>query len=148
MRTLLLALHIASVAGWLGANYVQILLAPRFGRAGRDSAVTWARQSNWLGERYYPVIGALVLITGVLLVVETGWDWSDGFVGLGIAIVILGGITGVVGFGRLGKQRLDALEAGDTDAADAVLGRIVRLGVVDTALILLTVLAMVDKWGS
>jgi hypothetical protein len=79
-HALLVALHIASVAGWLGANYVQLVLVGRFDREGRDAALAWTRQSNWLGVRYYNVVGALIAITGVLLVLTTPWSWGDRFV--------------------------------------------------------------------
>ena len=74
-RTLLLALHIASVAAWLGANFVQFVLSPRFARGPADIAAAWTRQTIWLGERYYSVVGALVAVSGVLLVLDGDWSW-------------------------------------------------------------------------
>lgn len=147
-HTLLLALHIASVGGWLGANYVQIVLAPRMARAGREASLAWTQQSNWLGERYYTVIGGLILVTGILLVNTTDWAASDGFVWVGVAVVILGAVTGVAAFAPLGRRRIEALERGDDSGADAVLRRIIPLAMVDTVFVLVAVLAMVDKWKS
>lgn len=61
-------------------------------------------------------------------------------------MIAIGATTGVVGFGPLAKKRADALEAGDLVTADAAQSRIIPLALFDTALILLTILAMVDKW--
>jgi hypothetical protein len=145
-RTLVLALHIAGVAAWLGANFVQLVLSPRFAKGPSDVAAAWTRQTIWLGERYYIAAGALIAITGVALVLDGGWSWSSGFIWVGIIVVVIGAVMGGAGFGPLAKQRADALEAGDTAAADRAQGRIMPLALVDTALVLTAVLAMVDKW--
>ncbi len=145
-RTLLLAIHIASVGGWLGANYLQLLLSRRFARGSAESAAAWTRHTIWLGERYYGVIGALIAISGVLLVIDGDWSWSSGFIWVGVAVIVIGGVMGAAVFAPLSKRRLAALESGDTATAAQLLNRIVMFGALDTVLILLAVLAMVHKW--
>ena len=145
-RTLLLGLHLTGVAGWLGANFVQLLLSPRFAKGPADVAAAWTRQTIWLGERYYGAVGGLIGVTGVLLVVDGDWSWSSGFIWLGIAVIAFGALTGVIGFGPLAKKRADALESGDLATADAAQSRIIPLALLDTVLVLLTILAMIDKW--
>jgi hypothetical protein len=145
-RTLLLALHITGVAAWLGANFVQLALSPRFARGPAEVAAAWTRQTIWLGERYYNVAGAVIAITGVLLVLDGNWSWSSGFIWVGIAVIVTGGVLGGAFFGPLAKRRAAALESGDGTTAAGAQRRILSLAVVDTALILTAVLAMVDKW--
>jgi hypothetical protein len=145
-RTVLLTLHIVGVASWLGANFVQLVLAPRFARASSDVAAAWSRQTIWLGERYYTGAGAVIGITGVLLVLDGNWSWSAGFIWVGIGVVVLGAVLGVAFFGPLAKQRVAALESGDTDQADTAQRRIIPLALLDTALVITAVLAMVHKW--
>ena len=146
IRTLLLTAHITGVAAWLGANFVQLVLSPRFARGPADVAAAWTRQTIWLGERYYNAAGALIAVTGVLLVLDGDWSWGSGFIWVGIGVIIAGGVMGGVFFGPLAKKRAAALEAGDTSGAAEAQRRIIPLAVFDTALIVLTVLAMVDKW--
>jgi len=146
-RTFLLWLHIASVAGWLGANYVQLVLGPRFAKASPEVAGAWARQTAWLVARYYNAIGALVAISGVLLVLDGPWSWDDRFIWVGIAVVVIGGALGGLAFGPLSRRQVAALEAGDASTAAEVQRRVTPLAVLDTALVLLAVWAMVDKWG-
>ena len=146
MRTWLLALHITGAAAWLGANFVQLALSPRFARDGAGVAAAWTRQTIWLGERYYPVVGAVMGITGVALVLDGDWSWSAGFVGVGISVVVIGAVLGVTAFAPLAKRRATALEAGNVEQAAGFQTRIVQLAVLDTALVLTAVLAMVDKW--
>ena len=148
MRTWLLALHITGAAAWLGANFVQLALSPRFARGDTGVAAAWTRQTIWLGERYYPLVGAVMGVTGVLLVLDGDWSWSSGFVWVGIGVVVAGAVLGVAAFGPLAKRRATALEAGDREEAAGVQTRILQLAVLDTALVLTAVLAMVDKWQS
>jgi hypothetical protein len=145
-RTLLLVLHITGVAAWLGANFVQLVLSPRFARGPADIAAAWTRQTIFLGERYYNAAGGLIGLTGVLLVLETPWGWEAGFVWVGIAVVAIGGTLGGAFFGPLAKRRAAALEAGDPATADRAQARIIPLAVLDTVLILTALLAMVHKW--
>lgn len=145
-RTLLLALHITAVAGWLGANFVQMVLTPRFARGPAEIAAAWTRQIIWLGERYYIAVGVTIAVTGVLLVLDGDWSWSSGFIWVGITVVVLGAVMGSTVFGPLAKRRAEALEAGDQPSADAAQARMMPFAVLDTVLILAALLAMVDKW--
>ena len=99
-RTIVLALHITGVAAWLGANFVQLVLEPSVREGPADIAVAWTRQTIFLGERYYIAAGALIGVTGVILVLDNDWSWSAGFVWVGIAVVVIGGILGGAVFGR------------------------------------------------
>ena len=146
-RNLLLLLHIASVAAWLGANLVQLVLSPRFAAGPPEVAAAWTRQTIWLGERYYNAAGAGIAVTGVLLVLDGDWSWSSGFIWVGISVIVIGGVLGGAAFGPLAKRRAAALEAGDLAGAEAAQSRIIPLAILDTALVLTAVLAMVDKWA-
>jgi hypothetical protein len=147
-RTVVLALHILGVACWFGANVTQLVLSPRYAEGDAGEAAGWTRQTTWLGERYYPAVGAVVAITGITLVIDGPWAWADPFVWVGIAVVIIGAVMGVAFFGPLAKRRLAGLEGGDQADADAAQARIIPLAYVDSALIVLAVLAMIDKWGA
>jgi hypothetical protein len=147
LRTIVLTVHIAAAAGWLGANFVQMVLAPRFAKASNEVAAAWTRQTIWLGERYYTTVGLLIIITGVVLVIDGDWRWSTEFILLGIVTVFVGGILGLTVFAPLADRRATALDAGDEAAAGEAMQKIIPWAVVDTVLVLLTVLAMVDRWG-
>jgi len=144
-RNLLLLAHLASVAAWLGANFLQLVVGPRLRARGGEVARQWAETGEFLGRRYYNVVGILVAITGVALVLHGHWHWR-GFVLVGIAMVVVGGLTGVLGFDRLFKREIAARASGDEVAAQRVTHNITSLAVMDTSLLLLTMLAMIDKW--
>jgi hypothetical protein len=145
-RTVLLTLHIAAVAAWFGADVVQHVISPRLERAGGAVAAAWARAQLLLHERYYPAVAATVLATGIWLVIEVGWSWSSGFIWVGVAAIVGGATLGGGGLGSLTKQRITALDAGDTAAAEATLRRARVLSVLVTLLPLVAILAMVDRW--
>ena len=145
-RTVLLALHIAAVGGWLGANFVQLLVSQRFAKRPAELGAAWARETMWLGQRYYPAAGALIAVTGVLLVLDNDWSWGAGFIWVGVAVIVIGAAMGVAFFEPLARKRAEALEAGDTSGADTAQRRIIPLALLDTALVLIAVLAMVHKW--
>ncbi|MFV0315438.1 MAG: hypothetical protein ACK5O2_00555 [Microthrixaceae bacterium] len=146
VRTRLLSTHIAAVAAWLGANFVQYALGGRFAAEGAAIDAAWTRQSAWLGRRYYNAAGVLIGITGVLLVLDGGWSWGSGFIWVGAAVVVIGGLMGGLVFVPLSERRAAELDAGEQSAAGSTRSMLLRSVTVDTALVLLAVLAMVDKW--
>ena len=144
-RHLLLLVHIAAVAAWLGANLVQFVISPRMRRAGPEAARVWSETGRFLGQRYYNAVGALVAVSGVALVLHGHWKWR-GFVLVGIGMVVVGGLLGVLLFDRLYQSETAALESGDATGAAKARHSITSVAVLDTTLILITMLAMIDRW--
>ena len=144
-RNLLLLTHITAVASWLGANVLQLVVGPRLRASGGEVARQWAETGVFLGRRYYNVVGAAVAVTGIALVLHGEWHWR-GFVLVGIAMVIIGGITGIAGFDKLFRGESAARAAGDDATARRMTHNITSLAVMDTTLLLLTMLVMIDKW--
>ena len=144
-RNLLLLVHIAAVAAWLGANLVQFVISPRMQRAGPETARAWSETGLFLGQRYYNVVGAAVAVSGIALVLHGHWKWR-GFVLVGIGMVIVGGLVGVLLFDRLFQSEAAALESGDAAGAAKARHNITSVAVLDTTLVLITMLAMIDHW--
>jgi hypothetical protein len=145
-RDTLLVVHLASVAAWLGANFVQLFLAPWFAKRPVAEHAAWVDASRLLGQRYYNVAGAVIGVSGVLLVVETSYNFSAGFVAVGIAVIVIGALLGIFAFTRLAERQAEALRNGDPATAGALGNRIAALAVLDTALVVTAVVTMVAKW--
>jgi hypothetical protein len=145
-REILLTLHIVFVAGWLGADIVQYAIVPRLDRDAPEVERGWARHALFLHQRYYPTVAMLVLISGVLLVLDGPWKWSSGFIWVGVGAIVLAAALGGGGLGGLAKKRSDALEAGDTATAAEIKRRAFPLSLAVTAIPIIAILAMVDKW--
>ena len=135
-RTVLLTLHIAAIASWLGADVVQHAMRHRWQRETSEVSEAWARMQFWLHDRYYAVVAVLILVTGIALVQHEHWAWSSTFIWVGL------GLKG------LAKKRIEALEASDADGAEAADRRALPIELLLTAFVLVTVVAMVHKWGT
>jgi hypothetical protein len=144
-RTILLTLHIAAIASWLGADVVQHAMRHRWQKETPAALEAWARMQLWLHERYYAIVVLVIVVTGVGLVQDGHWGWSAKFVWVGIAAVAAGGTLGGIGLKGLAKRRIGALEANDARGAADVDRRAVPIELVLTAFVLVTVVAMVYK---
>jgi hypothetical protein len=147
VRTGLLALHIIAIASWLGADVLQHEMRHRWRKEAPEATQAWARMQFWLHDRYYAVVAGLVLFTGIALVQNGHWGWSSTFVWVGIAAIVAGATLGGIGLKGLAKQRIDALEANDNQAAAAAERRALPIELFLTGFVLVTVVAMVHKWG-
>jgi hypothetical protein len=146
-RNLLLFVHIAAVGAWLGANIVQAIVP---GLIGQESAAAsaWFRVTEKMSKALYIPAGVIVLITGVLLVLDSEvYGFGTLFVTIGFMAVIIGAVLGSVVFGPRSTAIADALESGDVVAANRLRLATGRFGVLDTLIVLFTIFAMVAKLG-
>jgi uncharacterized membrane protein len=143
-RNVLLVVHIAAVAGWLGGNFSQFFLLPQFARAGGGVAAAWFEATGRMARRYYNIAGTILAVSGVLLLLDSdgAYHWSSGFVGVGIAVVVIGGVTG----GAFFAPDADRLAAAARANGTVRIRRFLMVLCVDTTLVLTAVLAMVAKW--
>ena len=147
VRTVLLALHITAIASWLGADVMQQGMRHRWKQETPEATKAWARMQFWLHDRYYAVVAGFILLTGIALVQDGDWGWSTTFVWVGIGTIVAGGTLGGIGLKGLANKRIEALEANDTQAVAAVERRALPIELLLTAFVLITVVAMVHKWG-
>ena len=147
-RTMLLTLHITAIASWLGVDVAQHAMRHRWQKETSEATKAWARMQFWLHDRYYAVVAVLILVTGIALVQDGHWGWSSGFIWVGIATIVAGATLGGIGLKGLAKTRVEALEASDAHAAVATDRRSLPIELMLTAFVLVTVAAMVHKWGT
>lgn len=148
MRETLLILHIIGVAIWLGGNIVLAFVGPRIGSAEAATRVWWAQTQGAMARVLYNVAGILVLITGVGLVIDNNVvEFSSMFVSIGFLAVIVGAVLGMAVFGPGSRQLAAAIEEGDADAERAITARLTAFGALDSIVVVITIVAMVGKWG-
>lgn len=147
MRTLLLTAHLIGVASWLGANLTQLFLARFYAQQNDDSRLAWLRATTLMARRYYNAAGTVIGVTGVSLVLHGKWGWGSGFIWVGVAVLVIGGAIGALHFVPTGERQIAAIGAGDRGLLARLDRRVVVVAVIDTALVVLAMLAMVDKWG-
>jgi len=147
-HTIWLSLHIAAIASWLGADVLQHSMRHRWRRETAEATKAWARMQFWLHDRYYAVVAVLILASGIALVQDGHWGWSSKFIWVGIATIVAGATLGGIGLKGLAKKRVDALDASDLQAAAAADRRALPIELLLTAFVLVTVVAMVHRWGT
>lgn len=147
-RTILLTLHISAVASWLGADVMQHAMRHRWRRETPEAAVAWARMQFWLHDRYYVVVAAVILASGIALVQDGHWGWSSAFIWVGVATIAAGATLGGIALKGLAKKRVRALDAGDAQSAAVADRDALPIELFLTAFVLVTVMAMVHRWGT
>ena len=79
---------------------------------------------------------------------DDAYSFGSAFVGIGIAVLIIGGALAGLVFNRKTRQAIGAFESGDSAKALPVYKSIGSWAILDTALMVFAVLAMVAKWGA
>jgi hypothetical protein len=147
MRNILLWLHILGGGTWLGANLAQAFIGPRL-MATRESGAAWLRAVEKASGPLYGTASGLLLLTGILLVLNTSYEFGDAFVGVGIAVVIIGGALAGLVFNRMTRQMMAAYDSGQDAQVGAMYRSLSSWGLLDSVLIAVAILAMVSKWGA
>lgn len=148
LRDLMLILHIAGAGTWLGANVVQMVV-PRMALA-QDPVVAagWMRIGSALSRLVYMPASMLILVTGIVMVLQSPvYTFASVFVLVGLAVIVIGAVLGIVVFGPGADRAAAAIESGDQSRIKTVTGRLAGFGALDTLLILTAIAVMVLRLG-
>ncbi len=148
MREFLLVIHILAVGAWIGGNATQFLVTPKMRDRGGAAAAAWMTSVVRMGRLLYTPAALIVLLSGIGLVLDSAvYDFEQTFVVIGVAMVVVGAVLGMRVFGPKGQRAADAFESGDDAAGAAVVNGTMPFGLLDTALLIVTITAMVSRWG-
>lgn len=144
---LLLFVHIAGAIVWIGGGTVLQFFGILATRAGGDRAVVFAQDVEWIGMRVLTPSSLLTFVSGVLLVVDGPWSFSEDWVVLGL---VLFGATFFAGFGFFGPEsgriaRLAVEHGFESSQVQARLSRLIMLTRLDLVLLFLIVFDMAVK---
>lgn len=149
MGKLLLFIHIAAVATWLGAAVTQLIVSPAMHRAGGATASNWMRQTVRLGRVLMTPAAVLILLTGIWMVIrESFYDFEQAFVAIGFVAVILGAFLGMRVYGPGGTEVAALHESGEAGRAGEKLQRLLTIGAAEVGFLLFTTWAMVARLGT
>ncbi|MCP4437012.1 MAG: hypothetical protein GY812_16140 [Actinomycetia bacterium] len=151
MRNTLLVIHIIAVAAWLGANLTMAFAGSMTRGADVAARRWWAAAQGNLARVYKSIAATVVLITGVWLVLLTVegvrlFEFSDPFVSIGFLVVIVGAGLGIFVFGPGCRQIVASIDSGDAQGEARATNRLSVVGLVDTLLVVLAIVAMVGGW--
>lgn len=147
-RDILLVLHIAGAGVWLGANVVQAVTPPLAASQGPEVLAGWYRITARLSSRLYMPAALTILITGILLVLESeAYGFDSPFVGIGMGMIVVGAVLGIVVFAPVGRRAAEEIQSVGAGQARASVARLTGFGLLDTVLLLFTISVMVLRWG-
>lgn len=144
----LLFLHIAAAAAWIGATLRQLAEAPVV-RGGQPAArAMWHRSQVAMGTRLFAPAAVVVLLSGIFMVLDNdAIGFGTTFVSIGFFAVIFGAAMGPAVFGKRGEAMAARLDDGDTAGADEIARKTRPIELLDVTILLVTLAAMVWKWG-
>lgn len=149
MRDVLLILHIAAAGTWLGADLVQAVGQRMMAGTGSETRAGWYRfTGNLVRPLYMPAV-ALLVITGVWMVLSIdAYSFADTFVIIGLAVVVVGTVLGFAIFEPTSQAAARAVESDDPASLRSANGKLATFGVIDTLLVLFAITVMVLRLGA
>lgn len=144
MYDLLLTLHVVAAVLWVGGGATMHILGRRTLRSGDPRRiVAFAADANWLGPRFYSALSLVLLVAGIFLVEEAGYEHSQTWVVLGLAGWVVSFVIGV-GFYARHQKRLEATVAVAGPEAPAVVANVQRMLQVNAIELLILLAIVVD----
>lgn len=147
MRNFLLTVHIIGACIWLGSNAVLAFVGMRKNKPSIEVQAWWADTQGAMARVLYNLAGGLILVTGIALLLVNDWKFKSHFVSVGFLAIIVGGALGMAVFGPGSRKLAAALRAGDTAEAEKLNNKLAMFGALDTAVIVVTIVTMVARWG-
>lgn len=150
MYDLLLTIHVLAAVVWVGGGLVMHILGRRVLRRGDPQEIfEFSKEINTVSLRLYAPTSLILLIAGILLVNEVGYDFSD----LWITLAFIGwAFSFLVGIGYYGPQdkKLQALVAADGPTAPGIVANVRQalfVNQIEQLVLILIVIDMTTKPG-
>jgi uncharacterized membrane protein len=142
------AIHVTFAVIWVGGGFSIMINAIRAQRTwDPKQVVTVAQQAAFLGEKIFAPAGLVVFLMGIAMMINTNWGWGHFWIIVGL----LGyAATFSIGIGVLSplakKIEHSAVENGPEHPETlALIDRIMLIGRVDMAVLLVVILDMATK---
>jgi uncharacterized membrane protein len=150
MYELLLTIHVLAAVIWVGGGLVMHILGRRVLKRGNPQEIfEFSNEINTVAMRLYAPTSIVLLIAGILLVNEAGYEFSQ----LWITLAFIGwAFSFIVGIGYYGPQdkKLQALVAADGPTASGVVENVrqaLLVNSVEQLILFLIVIDMTTKPG-
>jgi uncharacterized membrane protein len=126
------------------------MLALRILRTKDDARIAgFAGDVEVLGMRVFTPASLLLILTGVGLVLNGNWDWSEPFISVGLLVWIISFIAGIAYLGPTsGKIKTEIQAAGPSPRAQELIGNVLRYSRIELVLLWVVVFMMVVKLGT
>jgi uncharacterized membrane protein len=147
---LFLFLHIAMAVVWVGGGFFLQMLALRvLGSKDEMRVAAFAGDVEVLGLRIFTPSSIVLLLTGIGLVLNGNWDWSEPFISVGLLVWLVSFVAGVGYLGPTsGKIKTEMAANGTSPRAQQLIGNVLRYSRIELVLLWIVVFMMVVKLGA
>lgn len=145
---LLKLIHILGAITWVGTSIEQQLVGARaMSSKERGRLAHFVDEADWVGVRIMTPAALVVVVAGILMVIESGWNFTDTWVLIGIGLFILTSLNGMVLLTPQTKKLKPVIsERGEDDpGVKALVKRITLASRVDLLILIAIVADMVIK---
>lgn len=144
MYELWLTIHIVCAVLWVGGGVSIHVLGRMYMRGGDVPAMLdFNRKAVSIGNRLYAPASLLLIVAGVLLVEEVGYDYGSLWITLGFVGWAFSFAVGIGFYAREGKK-VDAAVAAEGTSSETAAAGIRRVLLVNSVEILILLLVVVD----
>ena len=148
---LLKTLHVIFAAIWVGTAVQQQFAAAR-AQMRKDPVrlAEFTDDAEWLGKKLFAPASGLTALFGILMVIESGWEFTDAWIIIGIALWIVSAGVGASFLGPESGRLRDVIAQKGLEDRE-VRTRISRIQLVtriDLVILLLVIADMVIKPGT
>jgi uncharacterized membrane protein len=144
MYELLLTIHVLAAVIWVGGGLAMHILGRRVLKRGDSQEIyAFSNEINTVALRLYAPTSLILLVSGILLVNEAGYEFSQ----LWITLAFIGwAFSFIVGIGYYGPQdkKLQALVAADGPAVPGVAANVRQALLVNSVEQLVLFLIVID----
>ena len=142
----LLFLHIAAAAVWLGAGFFLQMLVHRAGKTENGPLLQGvASNSGWMAQRIFIPASLAVLVVGILLTIEGPWSFGDLWIVIGLVGYAFSFLVGILFIEPEGKRIGAAMAAGDAALAGRHVSRINTVSRIELVVLYLVLASMALK---
>ena len=144
MYEFLLTIHVLAAVIWVGGGITIHVLGRRVLKRGDDQEVyEFSKEINTVAMRLYAPTSLILLVAGILLVNEAGYEFSQLWITLGFLGWIFSFLVGIGYYGPKDKK-LQALVAAEGPTAPGVVENVRQALMVNSFEILILVLVVID----
>lgn len=150
MYELFKTIHVIAAVMWVGGVILsQVYAAVAMGSGDKTRMLGFMRIQGWLGQKYFAPAAGVLVLAGVAMVIESGWEFKDLWIVLGIVIFVTSSVIGAGFLTPRSEQLATALEQKPVDDPEVqrLTGQLALLSRIDFVLLLLVVVVMVTKPG-
>lgn len=147
---LLKFIHVLAAITWVGTAIEQQIVGTRATSSGDPGRLAhFLEEAEWVGLRIMTPAALVAVLAGVSMVIESGWNFSDTWIAIGIALFVVTALNGML-YLTPQTKKLRALFAERGQDDPEVRARIQRTTLatrIDLLVLILIVADMVIKPG-